>query len=545
MADKVAQQMGEKRVFLREATGLVREMKWYDALFMNFLNMSIGLGVAWVILWGPGIYPGANVPWGIIIAMVGCMFGMFCFATLTAAMPRSGGDYVFVSRALHPSLGFMSNWMWVVWNVVWCAVLGTWVVTWGLRDTLGTVGVVTNNAQMISWAADLTKPSHPVTLAISFIVVILSGVMLALGLKIYLRVQTVCAIVGLIMLAVAAIVFATTSNATFQANWDHFAQQQVPPAPDYATTVSGAASDVPTSGLPLGLTGGILPVAFWTLAYPYFSAFMGGELKRAKNTAFIGNMGGVFIGGIFVLVMYVLVSGTLHENFIIGAYWNGNGMPSPWFDFYAGVASGNTMVSYLMGIGMIGWLLMYPALSYLGQTRAALAWSFDRLIPGWFGKVSERWHTPINAILFFTIVNCIYLVLYAATFSYQQSFSAQVGQMLGTFLFVGLAAIVLPFRKRTKPIYEASGVKWKLAGIPLITIAGVVWVVFDMVCFWYFVIDPNLGANDKNSKLFPYFSLYLTFVIALVGFLYYWAVRWYRQRQGINIDLAFRELPPE
>jgi len=135
--------------------------------------------------------------------------------------------------------------------------------------------------------------------------------------------------------------------------------------------------------------------------------------------------------------------------------------------------------------------------------------------------------------------------VYAASFSYQQSFSAQVGQMLGTFLFVGLAAILLPFRKRTKPIYEASGVKWKLAGIPLITIAGVIWVVFDLVCFWYFVIDPNLGANDKFSKLVPYFSLYLTFAIALAGFLYYWVIRWYRRRQGINIDLAFRELPPE
>jgi amino acid transporter len=111
--------MGEKRVFLREATGLVREMKPRDALFLNFLNMSIGLGVAWVIFWGPGIYPGANVELGLIICMVCCMFGMFCFATLTAAMPRSGGDYVFVSRALHPSLGFMANWTWVVWNVVW------------------------------------------------------------------------------------------------------------------------------------------------------------------------------------------------------------------------------------------------------------------------------------------------------------------------------------------------------------------------------------------------------------------------------------------
>lgn len=554
MAEKPVQQlqMGEKRVFLREATGLVREMKWSDALFMNFLNMSVGLGVAWVIFWGPGVYPGANVPLGIFVAMICCMFGMFCFATLTTVMPRSGGDYVFVSRALHPSLGFMSSWMWVVWNVAWCAILATWVVTWGLRDLFGMLGVINNNATLLTLASDLSHPDNPITLAITVTVVVLSGMMLALGLKVYLKIQAACAIIGLIMLIVAAVVFAMTSNADFQQKWDVYATQQG--AANYQTTVANATDDYPSS-LPFGnwgLTLGILPIAFWTLAYPYFSAFMGGELKRAKKTAFIGNMGGVVIGGIFVMIMYVLVAKTLSENFIIGTYsqfygysTTAYGMPSQWFDFYPAIITGNSAIAGVMGIGMIGWLLMYPALSYLGQTRAALAWSFDRLLPGWFGKVSERWHTPINAIIFFTIVNLIYLVVYALTFSYQQSFSAQVGQMLALFLFVGLAAVVLPFRKRTKPMYEASGVNWKIAGFPIVAIAGIIWVVFDLLCLYYFFIDPNLGASDKWSKVIPYFSLYLTFGIAATGFAYYWIVRWYRKRQGINIDLAFKELPPE
>jgi len=547
--------MGEKRVFLREATGLVREMKPRDALFLNFLNMSIGLGVAWVIFWGPGIYPGANVPLGLFISLIGCMFGMFCFATLTAAMPRSGGDYVFVSRALHPSLGFMANWTWVVWNVVWCAVLGTWVVTWGLRDLLGILAVVNNNPDLLTWASDLSKPSHPITFAITSVVVVLSSVMLALGLRVYIKVQAICAIVGLIMLIVAAALFASTSQADWANTWDKYAAEQG--AADYATTVANASDDVPYDKLPLGggqwsLTLGVLPVGFWVLAYPYFSAFMGGELKRARTTAFIGNMGGVLIGGAFVIGMYLLVQNALGEDFIIGTYAQfyeysstPYGMPSQWFDFHAGLIGGSTAVAYIMGVGMIGWLLMYPALSYLGQTRAALAWSFDRLIPGWFGKVSERWHTPINAIIFFTIINWLYLIVYAFSYKYQASFSAQVGQMLGTFLFVGLAAIVLPYRKRTKPIFEASGVAWKIGGLPIVVIAGVIWVVFDLFCLWYFFVDPNLGANDYYSKIFRGFSMYLTFGIMAAGFLYYWLVRWYRKKQGINIDLAFKELPPE
>lgn len=555
-AHTIAQESGEKRVFLREATGLVREMKGRDALFLNFLNMSIGLGVAWVIFWGPGIYPGANVPLGLLFAAIGSAFGMFCFATLTAAMPRSGGDYVFVSRTLHPSLGFMSNWMWVIWNVVWCGVLGTWVVTWGLRDTVGMLGVLGNDAGLLKLAGELTNPANPITFGITTVVVVLSGVMMAFGLRVYLRVQAICAIVGLLMLVIAAAVFMTTSNATFATQWNHYAAIQG--APNYANTVANAADDYvssPIGAMPFGswtLTLGVMPIGFWVLAYPYFSAFMGGELKRAKRTAFIGNMGGVLIGSLFVIGMYMLVTNVVSEKFVIGTYAQfygyssvGYTFPTQWFDFYPAIITGSNVVAFIMGIGMIGWLLMYPALSYLGQTRSALAWSFDRLIPAWFGKVSDRWHTPINAIAFFTVLNVMYLVVYAFTYSYQQSFSAQVGQMLGTFLFVGLAAIALPFRKRTKPIYEASGVAWKIGPVPIVTLAGIAWVAFDLLCLWYFVIDPNLGANDAYSKIFPGFSLWLTLGISVFAFGYYWLIRFVRKRQGIDISLAFKELPPE
>lgn len=552
----------EKRVFLREATGLVREMKWYDALFLNFLNMSIGLGAAWVIFFGPGIYPEANVTLGLVICAIGCLFGMACFAFLTAAMPRSGGDYVFVSRCLHPSLGFASNWMWVVWNVVWCGVLGTWVVTWGLRDLFGMLGVVYNNTSYLDWANELSDPANPITFTLTALVIILTAVMLTMGFRVYLRVQAVCAIIGLIMIVTAVAVFATTSNAEFQGIWDGYAAEQS--AIDYDGTVADADSVTAwyqdwSSGRQ---TLGILPIGFWVLAYPYFSAFLGGELKRAKSTAFIGNMGGVLIGAGFVIGLWLVASNTMSQDFIIGTYGQYYGytdneflMFSQWFDFQAGIISGNPLVIGIMGIGMIGWLLMYPALSFLGQTRAALAWSFDRVIPGWFGKVSERWHTPVNAILFFTIINLAYLAVYATTFKYQTSFSAVAGQLISTFLFVGLSAIVLPFRKKTKPIYEASGVKRDIAGIPIVTICGIVWVAFLVVNMYFFFIDPNIGALDYWSSIWTWtaedemwgvgFSIIMTAVIFISGFSIWWLARWYRKKQGINVDLAYRELPPE
>jgi amino acid transporter len=547
--------MAQSRVFLRAATGLVRRMRWYDALFLNIISMSIGLGAAWVIFWGPGIYPEGNVTLGLVLCAIGCLFGMYCYATLTAAMPRSGGDYVFVSRCLHPSLGFASSWTWVVWNVVWCAALGTMVVTWGLRDLVGMLGVVNNDPGLLDWSVRLGRPDDAVTLSLTALVVAMSGLMLALGLKWYLRVQTVCAVIGLVMLVTAIGVMATTTNTEFETAWNHYAvdQGQV----SYDSTVSDAVTVTPwfTGWSASAQTIGMLPIGFWVLAYPYFSAFMGGELRQARSTALIGNVGGVIVGALLIITLWTLAESTMTHDFIVGTYAqyygycdNSYNMPSQWFDFEVGIMSGSTPVIYIMGAGLVGWLLMYPALSYLGQTRTALAWSFDRIIPAWFGKVSRKRHAPINAILFFVAVDMVYLGIYAMSFRYQMGFSAVIGQCLGTFMFVGLAAILLPYRRSTRSAYRASGVKASFAGIPLVTIAGVIWVAFLAVNIYYFIADPNLGASDYWSDDMwgvKHFTLYLTAAIFSSGFLLYWIARWYRKRQGINIDLAFKGLPPE
>src|SRR5260370_34393555 len=57
-----------------------------------------------------------------------CLPTAFLYAMLATAMPRSGGDYVWVSRSVHPIAGFMSNWNFVIWMLyfigVYSALLG-------------------------------------------------------------------------------------------------------------------------------------------------------------------------------------------------------------------------------------------------------------------------------------------------------------------------------------------------------------------------------------------------------------------------------------
>src|SRR5258708_1138816 len=98
-------------VFVRQATGLVRELSWFDTFIVVFaiLNVPLGLSEGSAFATGATVYPAANMPLAFIIsapAMVDIGMG---YALFTGAMARCGGDYVWNSRVLHPAIGFGVN----------------------------------------------------------------------------------------------------------------------------------------------------------------------------------------------------------------------------------------------------------------------------------------------------------------------------------------------------------------------------------------------------------------------------------------------------
>lgn len=111
--------MAEQKLFLRKATGLVREIGFTTAVII-VLAHTIGLGwqkrVFQALGWAPvqssdfflGINPMtmAFLLYGVVILLT-----VYCVSVMASAMPRSGGGYVFISRILHPGLGFTAAWL--------------------------------------------------------------------------------------------------------------------------------------------------------------------------------------------------------------------------------------------------------------------------------------------------------------------------------------------------------------------------------------------------------------------------------------------------
>src|SRR5437763_4087141 len=112
------------KLFVRQSSGLVRNVSVTNALFFN-VAAFVGVGLTLypifyslpaVQAWKAG--PFSAYGWAAIITGLFCILLAFIFASLTSVMPRSGGDYVFTSRILHPFLGWMESWTLVIASVL-------------------------------------------------------------------------------------------------------------------------------------------------------------------------------------------------------------------------------------------------------------------------------------------------------------------------------------------------------------------------------------------------------------------------------------------
>src|SRR5487761_1509965 len=123
-------------VFVRHSSGLVREMSAGDALIGNVLIFNLVIASV-TLLAVPFTFPGASLPIGILLAFIPAGLIAAVYVFFSVAMPRSGGDYVFISRTLHPALGFAANFRYVGGN----AVCSNWVGTGGLYGLFASHGL--------------------------------------------------------------------------------------------------------------------------------------------------------------------------------------------------------------------------------------------------------------------------------------------------------------------------------------------------------------------------------------------------------------------
>lgn len=106
--------MGEETVvFARRASGLVRELSWWDVLLFTLAGPAAS-GMTYYTVKVPGLYPGGNIVLAFLVGLIIWIFPVIVLAIFASSFPRSGSLYVVISRVLHPLFGFIPNWTYVL-----------------------------------------------------------------------------------------------------------------------------------------------------------------------------------------------------------------------------------------------------------------------------------------------------------------------------------------------------------------------------------------------------------------------------------------------
>ena len=515
------------RVFVRRSSGLVREIGAGDALAGNILLVNL-VAAAVIVSTLPFTFPGANMPLAILLSLIPALAVGTVYVLFNIAMPRSGGDYVYISRALHPSIGFAANFSFVAWNIIFGGLLGNWIATVYLSGFFASIGL--NDV-----ATAVSKPLA--AFLIGSVSVLLTAVIVVSGTRLALRLMNLFFYVGMAgLLATVGLIAFTSHQAFVDAVNNSASYSKIIDAAHTAGYVSPGDWNqvVPT-------IESVALVSLTTL-FVMFSSYAGGELRNVRRSVPIAIYGSMLIGG---LVFFAMAAAAVHSwsnEFIAASNYLNATDPSkyplsapPSFNYFAVLPHPGATWAIIANGSFI--LLVFGNLifGFITLSRCLFAWSFDRLLPHAITSVNDRTHTPVVAIATIAIATLVMIALYTIYGSVAFLGGATMG-LISTFIVAGIAAVAFPYLRRT--LYRSSPARPDFLGVPVLVIAGVATVILLGAMVWAFLTNATFGANGGQGLVF-FAGLWV------VGFVIFYAVKLLRQRQGVDIDVAFAELPPE
>lgn len=525
-------------VFERRATGLRREVSAADTFIYNTNNQNIGIGVAFMVLLVPAFYPGGNMLLATAIAILLALPMAFVYAYFAGTMPRSGGDYVYVSRTLHPALGFLTSWNWVVWLIAYTGIPAAYLGQYGLSGFFRLFGVAIGSSTVIGWG-DWFATSWGIFTAGTILLALFTGIF-ALGMQIYFRIQKIMFGIAMLGVLTVIVILLVRSQGGVAGHFQSYVSSLGGPRDANAAVAQEAAK----AGFATGDFSFLntMYAAVWPLfitLYAITSSFISGEVRNAKRSQLISMPGSVLFVGGFMLVLSALVLRVFDTSFLgqVGTASPGSlGMKfAPTYNELTGMlVAGSALLAFVVGFCFIFWTYVWLPINFLASTRAFLAWSLDGLLPRKLAEVSPRTHTPLYAIGTVFVLGEISLILYVTK---QINTLNGIWAWILSFVITSAALVVFPFRRRE--LFEASPFNRRIAGVPAVTLLGLLSLAALGVVEWIFWADPIQGLGNS-----PYMQKWTIGVFAS-GLLFYLGAVAVQRLRGVAVDKVFAEIPPE
>ena len=521
----------QHKTFLREATGLVRSFSWYDALILS-------LAVTGPTLFGISSQMGYVAPNGpgadfVLSALMGLIFMIplgVLYYLFSVQMPRSGADYIWVGRSLHPILGFVGGWAMFISFIALLASASVTEPAVVMPDVFVAWGYIWNNPGLITIGQSFAA-SNGSLFFWTLVVIIFAIVVTSLSPRLYSRIMLILA--GIIFLATFIFIgaFATATNASFAAGLSSMTNGTV--------TYDGVISQAQSAGftyVPVNTAATFLAIPFGVLLFNGFnySTYFSGEVKNVKKSMLWGVLIALLICGVLDMVgLYAAVSAEGYQ-FVQAAFalFGAGKFPlsaSPWSPLFIPAVVSNPYLSSFVEFGFLLFNFWWAAGLAMATSRYVFAFSFDRVLPTAFADINDRVGAPLKAIglTFVLAVILTYIAIY----------TTYIGQLLNVttiwtivWIMVGISAIIFP--------YYRKDLAQSMAGARLLPIFGVLTILGMGMTFYWSITNPAIGPSTPSSML-------LLTAIFGSGLLIFLARYLYFKPKGIDLIHVQREIPPE
>ena len=529
-------------LFVRKATGLVKGWSGFDAFVYSFMSVNLVTLGLYIISFAPFL-PDSQVLPAVIVTGVLVTFLVIAYAGLISTMPRAGGDYVWQSRVLSGGIAFVlavTGWWFILWH--WAPIYGNILSFQFFQPIFAILG----QNETAAWFG--TDNGIFVT---SLIVIVLAGVVVSLGMEGYARFQKFCFWGAMVGLGIMAVLLLFNGQADFRQAFNAQAAERFGLQGDvYGQTIqasSGAGYVPPAFGLApfLGPTLLLVPMLAFYLLWPNWGATLFGEVRGAGDykRVFWAMFSGLWVTVALSAMLLLLITKTFGWEFYLAAnnnFWSGleGSLPVwPYPVLLAGFLVDNAVVQIALVLLMSLWFFGWMGTLFLSSTRVIFAAAFDRVLPEWAAKISERRHVPVGALMLMLIPSIVVSGVYAYNETFRTATLDATLVIAVTFVGSAVAAFIMPWRRRA--VFDSSpSARYRVGGIPLVTIGSLITLGFLGWLLYLWLRDDVYGINNPTSLVYMGILYALALVIYVIS-------RVVRSRQGVDLSRIHQEIPVE
>lgn len=452
----------------------------------------------------PGIGP--YVLPAYLFAAVPAVLAALAYATLSSAMPRAGGSYVFASRGLSPYLGFVASFsQWFGLSVAIGVV--SYVMIPFIRDAVAAFG-------MDGLAMTLDQGPVRVGLALAFLWVSVGINMRGVG-----NVERILVPLMFVMFALGGVVIV----AGFLFDQTDFA----------AGLMAREGVGVPDVSAEFSWSRMLAASAILFSSFIGFDSIAqaGGEARDPERSLPLAI--GIAIGtvGLFYFLFTAAVYNTVPWQFIAERSQTQD-LTAPGLLGYVLEPQWTALIVAGAAIALINDL---PAM-LLAVSRLMFAWAEDGVFPRGVARVHPKWHTPHVAIVLSGLMATAAILGSHFAGDFFLGVDILVTSMLVNFGVMCLTVLSLPSRN-PEIASRMTVVRNRAIQAPLALTGAVLLMVFLGVHLW-----KDLTA-DLAAWYFHSTALWVA-VMAGASIVYFREVAKLKA-DGVDVEAIFAELPPE